>query len=128
MMQLASTAGPQPTRRTKWHGAGALIGVVLRVLTVLIASELSGVVHVALDVAAACGQAEHLENDCDQTGHECPPGCPGCHCPNGAVAWQAPAFAGLRVRSVPLPAADFVLSRVWPPREVDTAGLYRPPK
>jgi hypothetical protein len=120
MSSFARIAGPKLSAR--------LIGVALRLLTVLIACELSGVVHVALDVAAACGQAEHGENDCDQEGHECPPGCPGCHCPNGAVAWNAPAFAGLRVRNLPRFAEDFVLSRALPPREVDAAGLYRPPK
>jgi hypothetical protein len=44
------------------------------------------------------------------------------------VAWNAPAFAGLRVRNPLIFAEDFVLSRALPPREVDAAGLYRPPK
>lgn len=120
MSSFARIAGPK--------SLATLISVVLQLLTVLLACELSGVVHVALDVAAACGQAEHGENDCDQAGHECPPGCPGCHCPNGAVAWNAPRIAALRVRSPLNFAEDFVLSRALPPREVDAAGLYRPPK
>lgn len=115
----------KPTRMAPW---AAGLGVLLRLLTVLIACELSGVVHVALDVAAACGQAEHGENDCDEEGHECPPGCPGCHCPNRAVAWHAPAFALQRARTLPRPVAEFVWQPALPPREVDSAGLYRPPK
>jgi hypothetical protein len=105
-----------------------LLALALRCMTLLLACELSGVVHAAVDVAAALSEREHAENDCEQEGHECPPGCPGCHCPNNAVAWTAPVFPGLRELRIPRPAAALRPSGTLPPREADTAGLYRPPK
>ncbi|HET8935039.1 MAG TPA: hypothetical protein VFN67_16435 [Polyangiales bacterium] len=119
---------PEMTGFPKKHGVYSLLRMLLQLLTVLIVCEVSGAVHVALDVAAACGQVEHGENDCEQDGHECPPGCPGCHCPNGAPAWQAPTFTLARALNLPRPAADFDWQPDQPPREVDTSGLFRPPK
>ena len=122
----------QIARDTKHGGQPPTVAVVLRtllrVLTVLVATELSGAVHVGLDLAAEYGLAERAADDCETDGHECPPGCPGCHCPHGAVAWHAPAFDGFAEMPLPQVEANFCANRTLPPREADLAGLYRPPK
>src|SRR5262245_34921093 len=81
----------------------ALLLAMLRVLTVLFAMQLGGVIHGSADLldatlASAEGEHEHCPPDgpCD----DCPPGCPNCHCAaaHGSVAPE-PALT-----SVPEPA------------------------
>ena len=55
--------------------------------------------------------AERAADDCEADGHECPPGCPGCHCPHGAVAWHAPAFDGFAEMPLPQVEANFCANR-----------------
>jgi len=109
--------------------------VVLRLLALLVATELSGAAHALLDVAAGIAGIEHPRDDCDdeEAGHECPPGCPNCHCAHGAVA-QSAARSEPRVElgSTVLLAlrseAGFVPRDAMPPKGADPRRLYRPPR
>lgn len=108
---------------------------VLRLIALLVATELSGVAHALLDVAASAAGVEHPRDDCDdeEAGHECPPGCPNCHCTHGAIAQLAP-------RTTPPPEqqltvlhpvrleAGFVPRDAMPPQGADLTRLYRPPR
>lgn len=60
----------------------ALWLTLLRVCALLLVGELSGLAHTGLDVFESLnGLAQHDADDCDDgKGHECPPGCPNCHC------------------------------------------------
>ena len=101
-----------------------------RVLALVLGVQLSGVAHVAADVAsiAVSGRDEHGEQ-CPADGpcNDCPPGCPNCHCQNGlrAVAPQPTAPVVLTLSTVTLvrleAKAQFPLGPVLP-------SLFRPPR
>lgn len=111
------------------------LAVVLRLLSLLVVTELSGAAHALLDVAARLAGTEHPHDDCDdeEAGHECPPGCPNCHCAHGAVA-QLAARSEPRVElepSVPwvfCNDAGFVPRAELRPQGADRTRLYRPPR
>lgn len=108
---------------------------VLRLIALLVATELSGAAHALLDVATSAAGVEHPRDDCDdeESGHECPPGCPNCHCTHGAIVQVAP-------RATPQPGqrltalhpvrheAGFVPTDALPPPGADLTPLYRPPR
>jgi hypothetical protein len=108
---------------------------LLRLVALLVATELSGVAHAALDTVAWAAGIEHPQDDCEdeESGHECPPGCPNCHCVHGAVVQLAPRGAlrpELRLASVhPVQhEAGFVPLDTVPPKGPDLTPLYRPPR
>jgi hypothetical protein len=112
-----------------------LAPLVLRLLALLVATELSGAAHALLDVAASVAGTEHPRDDCDdeEAGHECPPGCPNCHCAHRAVA-QLAARSEPRVELEPTVLlalcneAGFVPRDAMPPKGADPRRLYRPPR
>lgn len=121
------------TWRTKPAVGSRVTVVLLRMLAVLFAAQFSGVVHTALDVAAALGVTQHPDDGCDGDGgaedHECPPGCPSCHCSHGALAWSPPrAELGHVVVYPPLQAAGFVPYERTPPRGAEVTPPDRPPR
>jgi hypothetical protein len=103
----------------------------LRLLVVLFAAEFSGAVHTALDVAAALGVMEHPDDGCDsdEQDHDCPPGCPSCHCAHGALAWTPPR-SELRRGAVhpPVEAASFVPCESVPAQGAVLTPPDRPPR
>ncbi|MEY4508649.1 MAG: hypothetical protein RLZZ450_771 [Pseudomonadota bacterium] len=108
---------------------------LLRLVALLVATELSGAAHAVLDVAASAVGVEHPRDDCDdeEAGHECPPGCPNCHCAHGAVVQLVPrgeARPALRLALLhpERDEAGFVPLDAMPPKGADLTPLYRPPR
>jgi hypothetical protein len=79
--------------------AAVTLLTLLRVLSLVLGVQLSGVAHFAAEVveAAVAEQAHHETCPPDGPCDDCPPGCPQCHCSNG-------------LRSVPPDAASPVAS------------------
>jgi len=110
-----------------------LLAVLLRLLVLLVATELSGATHALIDAASSAGGTALHDDDCDdEAGHECPPGCPNCHCTHGArvsVAFSAPRVE-VQLEEVPTlhDEGGFVPLDGLPPKSADLARLYRPPR
>jgi hypothetical protein len=103
----------------------------LRVLTLILAAQFSGIVHTTFDVAASLGVTEHPDDGCDgdTQDHECPPGCPSCHCSHGALAWSPPRGELRQVMVYPpLKAAHFIPYEGIPPRGAAITPPDRPPR
>lgn len=60
---------------------------VMRILVALIAMQLGGVGILVTDLFVGIDEVTE-ETDCpnEKPGHDCPPGCPGCHCAHGGIA------------------------------------------
>jgi hypothetical protein len=96
----------------------------------LVAIQLSSVVHLAVDLWQDCDELSDCD-DCpnDQPGHDCPPGCPTCHCGHTGVASLPSATAVTPFPSTPARNA-------WTARgdESDApatpylSGVFRPPR
>lgn len=111
----------------------ALWLALLRVCAVLLVGEFSGLAHTGLDVFESLnGIAHHDADDCDdEQGHECPPGCPNCHCWHAApsivatqhlVGHEGPlgATVAAKVSTVPYAGRQ--------PAGADPRCPYRPPR
>src|SRR5690242_11987201 len=109
--------------------AAVTLLTLLRVLSLVLGVQLSGVAHFAVEVAEAVvsEQAHHETCPPDRPCDDCPPGCPQCHCSNGlrSVAPDAtsPAASVLEtaVNGVPAPARD-------KPPTPDLPLPFRPPR
>lgn len=130
-----SAAGPGDRKRGStplFARAPVWLALALRVLALFVASELSGSIHAALDIAASLAGEQHVEDDCDDTdaGHECPPGCPNCHAGHAALAAPpriADVTCSLRLSSVAeAELAIDVATRT--PKHPELGSLYRPPR
>jgi hypothetical protein len=105
--------------------------VLTRLLVMLFAAELSGVTHAALDVCGSLEGAAHGQSDCEdhEGGHECPPGCPSCHCwhagtPSAPIAMRCE----LQRMSPPSATQGFAPRASVTPARVDPDSVYRPPR
>lgn len=97
------------------------------------------IVAVALQLAGAARVAEALfedgsacAGDCtnERNGHDCPPGCPSCHCAHGGVG-----SLPLAAPANPPPVAERSAEPVKRPTEAqrpssraDRDGVFRPPR
>lgn len=101
-------------------------------LVLIFVAELSGLAHAALDVSASLRGAQHADDDCEdaQGGHECPPGCPNCHCWHAGTPSPQPALerARVAVASSAAPGPSFVPYRPPALAGPDPASIYRPPR
>jgi hypothetical protein len=107
----------------------ALLG--MRALALLFAVELSGLTHAAVDVVCSLSGNAHQESDCDdeQGGHECPPGCPSCHCWHaGAPTAPLRMPPGRRIVVVLTAQLGFVPGVAMPRAGADPDAIYRPPR
>jgi hypothetical protein len=125
-------AGYARRRRSGKAARSSLLAMAcLRVLALAFAAQFSGIVHTTLDVAASLGMTDHPDDGCDGDAqhHDCPPGCPSCHCSHGALAWSPPN-GELReiVAHPPLTAAGFVPDDGVPPRGAEVTPPDRPPR
>lgn len=108
----------------------ALVTVLVRALTVLLALQFCGAIHDFSDavasVVAADDAQQHEECPPDGPCDDCPPGCPNCHC--AALGTLIP---GSRVEVTPalleaaLPAC---LERTQVVTGPDRPALFRPPR
>ena len=105
--------------------------LLVRALVLLIAVGVSGLVGIAAELAETTADgAGHCCSDCpvEQSGKECPPGCPSCHCSHGgavlppAVASDVGVAFDPLVEETPAPIAAAV------PRAPTLPGIYRPPR
>jgi hypothetical protein len=81
-------------RTSPWYNLTArcrLAACLLHVVMLVLAAEVSGTLHAALDIAVEAGVVDHPDDDCERDGHECPPGCLSCHCTHAASAMAGPA-------------------------------------
>lgn len=105
--------------------------LAVRVLAVLLSVEFSGLPHAVMDgVEAFAGHEQHAGDDCgDEGGHECPPGCPDCHC------WQAglpselvQIVADIAILPRPVREASFASYRRVASDNTRARSVYRPPR
>lgn len=101
---------------------------LLRVLALVLSTEVSGSLHAAMDVAVVAGVFAHPDDDCERDGHECPPGCLSCHCGH-AAAWSWPVVTAVAT-AVPPPAtrAAPLQSTTIDPSGPEGGRLDRPPR
>lgn len=102
-----------------------LLGRVMQALALLVALQVSGAVHAAVELAGACAATAEGKADCTEPG-DCPPGCPSCHA-HGPGALPAPARAAVLVR-LDAPEAVVAPLAAWPPSSPDLPPLFRPPR
>jgi hypothetical protein len=105
--------------------------LLVRVLAVLVAFQLSGAVGLATELGfCSDAVADDCCTDCpmEKGGKDCPPACPSCHCSHGCLALPGVPDSALH---------GFVRvdeSAVARPREASVPrapclpGLYRPPR
>jgi hypothetical protein len=78
-----------------------LTACLLHVMVLVLAADVSGTLHAALDVAVEAGMVAHPDDDCERDGHECPPGCLSCHCTHAATAWNGPLWTWVDAQLAP---------------------------
>ncbi len=127
---LQSSSVRRSSRRHPFRRLRARLYALARVLAVVVAAQLAGVAHHAIDVVfASQGAILHDgKSGCahDEQGDECPPGCPDCHGTHRLAATPPIAVEGLqRVH-------DGSESLVRP-RELEAptgtrTAVYRPPR
>ena len=101
---------------------------LLQALCVVVSLQLSGVPHAVEDVAAMCDVLG--DDDCpdEPPGHECPPGCPSCHCAHPAAA--APMAATFNGVAPPTEVGKALVGggEDAPPVSAASRGVWRPPR
>jgi hypothetical protein len=103
----------------------------LRALLVVFSLQFSGVVHDTSDfvraMSAASDQAEHEQCPADGPCHDCPPGCPNCHCAAalGSLTPQLALAILPQLLGLALPAS---LYETQAPAGPELPGLFRPPR
>lgn len=120
----ANLLGSEVQRRARlaWWAA-----VVRCLVTLALALQLSGALHVVVDIACLTGDAAaaHFADD-DAT--DCPPGCPSCHHVNGGVAAPPCPSAVRRVApAADTPSRDLPYHALIPPAPARDS-LFRPPR
>lgn len=110
----------------------ALFVAVLRLLSVVVAFQLSEVVHFADDVFELVTTGHHADDvteDESDPDHDCPPGCPTCHHVHFSGASLPPADDVILVWT----AMTEGRARTWDPAETAPSppplgSVYRPPR
>jgi hypothetical protein len=103
---------------------------VTRIIVTLVAMQLSGLSHLATDLLVAVDEMAD-ESGCpnEKPGHDCPPGCPGCHCAHGGIAVPHSS-----PRTVALPILGEARNAHVRPDEADAPSepllpsIFRPPR
>lgn len=125
MTTVQQQARASGAKRPGW----LLFFVVVRLFVLLFSAELAGVTHAVLDVFVCEGA--HESEDCDEGegGHECPPGCPSCHCWHaGTPTPPLPIVCELQVVVSQVAKLGFTPSTEAPPQGADPDSVYRPPR
>ena len=116
--------------RVGWFGRAEHVTIIgLKVLAVLLALQLSGVAHFAMDVLVhfdCSAECDH-ERSTDDDRRECPPGCPTCHACAHAQAGYVPRTPRLVVMPIlRVPAPELAEDHAPPSRELPS--VFRPPR
>jgi len=103
---------------------------LLQVLALSLVGEISGALHTGLDAASHAGLLAHGDEDCEAgEDHECPPGCPSCHCAHSVVPSAQPRIEhAIKVEHPVRVALGFLPREELPPSGPDQSPLYRPPR
>lgn len=110
----------------------AVVLLVFRVLALIVAVQATGAMHAALDLAGALSGVVHVEEDCSRRtpGHDCPPGCPSCHCASSVLSALPPHADDGLLAVLPPPGDE--LKRAFfddhAPLRTERASVYRPPR
>ena len=127
-MSVAYSSAPMSRRRPL--RVFALLLVVVRALSLVLAFEVSGTLHAVVDLLLTVS-GEHVAHDDDcaseSPGDECPAGCPTCHCGHGPIGSGDVAPAVAAIGSPPTSFA-FAMRRDHAPPDSDPGSLYRPPR
>jgi hypothetical protein len=124
MLQLTAKRG-RPRARSL-----ALLLTLLRPLLLLLALQLGGVPHAAVDLLSAVCELREQHEVCPEDGpcSDCPDGCPNCHCANGMRLLVPEASASLLLDPRALLMATWTVTEdEWRPGPV-LAPLDRPPR
>jgi hypothetical protein len=114
-----------PIKRAAWLSCF----VLMRVLVLFFFFELSGLTHAALDIVGAGEETAHSDCEDEEAGHECPPGCAGCHCWHAGTPTPAlPIVHEWLAISAPRSHAGFTPLIAVAPRGADPDSVYRPPR
>jgi hypothetical protein len=119
------------TRYASAKRRSVLLVLALRLLVLLFAVELSGLSHAVLDAYSAVSGDMHADSDCDdeQGGHECPPGCPSCHCWHaGTPSLPLRMEPGRRIVMLLSAQLGFIPGVAMPLPGADPDSIYRPPR
>jgi len=106
-----------------------MLGMIVRVLTVLLSLQFCGAIHdfsdaVRFVVSADDGQHEKCppNGPCD----DCPPGCPNCHCAAvGSIVPDVQVELAPELLAESLPSCLYATQAVAGP---DRPPLFRPPR
>ncbi|MFT3926823.1 MAG: hypothetical protein QM778_30035 [Myxococcales bacterium] len=125
---LVGVVGSSRARLSLWV-------VLLRVFALFVTAEVSGLAHLGTDLVEAMAGADHVHEheheDCEdeESGHECPPGCPNCHHAHSAVVLGVLApETHLEPLLGPERPTGFVPYSEMVRAGADPASLYRPPR
>ena len=107
-----------------------VLACVVRWLVVVLALQLSGAAAAALE--AGLGGADSVDccADCplEESGKECPPACPSCHCAHAQVASLPAASPVLEVLRAVSDSAVAAPQEASAPHAPFLPSLYRPPR
>lgn len=106
--------------------------VVLRLVLVAIALQMSGAAQAADFIVDACSDDADCCSDCplEVAGHTCPPGCPNCHCHHGGIALTPTPGTEADIAAIPRDHRNVVRRphKTETPQEPFRASVYRPPR
>lgn len=111
-----------------WKKARWILFVAARVLIVVLTMQLSGMTHSLVDaLLTSSSAADHGDCSSDESGRDCPPGCPTCHHPHGGVGALPSAQQFNLAHPAPQPVS-FDPAEAEAPPNPDLPAVFRPPK
>lgn len=131
MTRRTSTWVAEPQRRRRQRArTAALLVVVLQVLSVVAAFQVSGAAHLAGDLVEYVTLGHHVVDEAENDpNHHCPPGCPTCHHVHFSGA-SLPATVSLPMTWAPMSEGRVAEWMPSPnaPADPELASVFRPPK
>ena len=122
--------GPRGRKGTRPWSLRAFL-VILRAVALLVSVQVSGALHLAVDLAPMAFDVAFEHDDCSHdTGEDtCPPSCPHCHCCHGRAGALPPPSVSFAELPSPPRASDWrPVAADEIPQGPDLSSVYRPPK
>jgi hypothetical protein len=118
------------TKKRRIRIALRIVAWVTRIIVTLVAMQLSGLGHVAMDLlVAAHTVVDGADCPNEKPGRDCPPGCPGCHCAHGGIAVPP---SSLKTAALPILGEGGRVhvrpSEADAPSEALLPSIFRPPR